>query len=124
MPKVNHFELPADDPKRAIKFYTDVFGWKIDKWGPEDYWLVTAGPEDERGADGAIQRRKDAIAPYVLNTIGVSSIDDSLKKVTKAGGKVMRPKTNIPGIGDFAYCQDTEGTIFGIIQPIMPTDKR
>ncbi|MGZ7136310.1 MAG: VOC family protein, partial [Methanobacterium sp.] len=38
MPRVVHFEIPADDPERAIEFYKNVFGWKIDKWeGPFDY---------------------------------------------------------------------------------------
>jgi catechol 2,3-dioxygenase-like lactoylglutathione lyase family enzyme len=45
-----HFELNADDPERAAQFYRRVFGWTIDKWdGPEDYWLVTTGPESEPG---------------------------------------------------------------------------
>ncbi|MGZ4902073.1 MAG: VOC family protein, partial [Halobacteriota archaeon] len=44
MSKVMFFELPADDPKRAIAFYEKVFGWTITKWNaPMDYWLVTAG---------------------------------------------------------------------------------
>ena len=47
MSKVIHFEIPADDPKRAIKFYEDVFGWEIEKWEQGDYWLVSTGPEDE-----------------------------------------------------------------------------
>ncbi len=34
MPKVIHFELPADDPERAVAFYEKVFGWTINKWGP------------------------------------------------------------------------------------------
>ena len=35
MPRVIHFEIPADDPDRAAKFYGNVFGWKLDKWdGP------------------------------------------------------------------------------------------
>jgi len=43
MPKVIHFEIPAKDPERAIKFYKEVFEWKIVKWeGDFDYWLVTA----------------------------------------------------------------------------------
>lgn len=31
MSKVIHFEIPADNPERTIKFYKEVFGWKIDK---------------------------------------------------------------------------------------------
>ena len=43
MSKVIHFELPADDPRRAIAFYEKVFGWTISKWeGPMDYWLKIA----------------------------------------------------------------------------------
>lgn len=44
MARIVHFEIPADDPERAIKFYEDVFGWEVQKWeGPFDYWLVTTG---------------------------------------------------------------------------------
>ncbi|MFY9638587.1 MAG: VOC family protein, partial [Methanobacterium sp.] len=49
------FEIPADDPGRAAKFYENVFGWKVEKWeGPFDYWLVTTGEAEEPGIDGAI----------------------------------------------------------------------
>ncbi|MGI5916342.1 MAG: VOC family protein [Anaerolineae bacterium] len=38
MGRVIHFELNADDPERAARFYQDVFGWTIEKWdGPLDY---------------------------------------------------------------------------------------
>ena len=37
MPRVMHFEIGADQPDRAAKFYADAFGWKIQKWeGPMD----------------------------------------------------------------------------------------
>ena len=58
MARVVHFELAADDPERAAKFYEGVFGWQIQKWdGPQDYWLATTGPKDTPGIDGAIMRR-------------------------------------------------------------------
>jgi len=35
MSRVVHFEIYADDPERAVKFYTSVFDWKVNKWqGP------------------------------------------------------------------------------------------
>jgi predicted enzyme related to lactoylglutathione lyase len=52
----------------------------------------------------------------VTNTIDVSSIDDFSKKISTEGGKVVRPKMAIPGIGYLAICEDTEGNSFGIIQ--------
>jgi len=119
MSRVVHFEIPVDDPERATKFYTKVFGWKIKKWeGPMDYWLVTTGDKSAPGIDGAIMQRSE-MASTVVNTIDVPSVDDFIKKVTKNGGKVVTPKTPIPGVGYFAYCKDTEGNMFGILQPDM-----
>ena len=44
MPRPCHFDLTADEPERAMKFYKDVFGWKFEKWdGPMEYWMVTTG---------------------------------------------------------------------------------
>jgi hypothetical protein len=46
----------------------------------------------------------------------VPSIDDFTEKSIAAGGKVIIPKMEIPGIGFHAYCQDTEENIFGIME--------
>jgi predicted enzyme related to lactoylglutathione lyase len=50
------------------------------------------------------------------NTIGVESVDAALATVKIAGGKLVMPKTPIPGVGYFAYCEDTEGNLFGVMQ--------
>lgn len=115
MARVIHFEISADKPERAVKFYSEVFGWKIDKWGPMDYWLASTGPREAPGIDGAIQPRPES-RESTINTIDVPSVDDYAARVVKGGGKVVRPKTVIPGVGYFAYCLDTEGNTFGIMQ--------
>ncbi|MFX0162521.1 MAG: VOC family protein [Candidatus Hodarchaeota archaeon] len=115
MPKVVHFELGAEDPERAVKFYKEVFGWKIEKWeGPMDYWLITASEECEEGINGAIMHRE--YPQKTINTIDVPSVDEFVEKIVEAGGKVVQPKTTIPSIGYFAYCEDTEGIMFGILE--------
>jgi uncharacterized protein len=43
-------------------------------------------------------------------------VDGAIASVTKAGGKMVMPKTPIPGVGYFAYCEDTEGNMFGVMQ--------
>jgi predicted enzyme related to lactoylglutathione lyase len=115
MPRVIHFEINVDNAERAVAFYAKVFGWKIEKWaGPVDYWLVTTGEDSEPGINGAITPRSDNLS--TVNTIGVNSVDDFVKKITGAGGKVVAPKMAIPGMGYYAYCEDTEGNRFGIMQ--------
>lgn len=116
MPRIIHFEIAVDDPDRAIKFYKTAFGWKIEKWeGPMEYWLIYTGDEKEPGIDGALQHRKDALQP-TMNTVGLDNLDNYIKKIQKAGGKITTPKTAIPGVGWFAHAEDTEGNIFGIMQ--------
>jgi len=115
MPRVVHFEFTADDPERANNFYSQVFGWQIEKWnGPVDYWLIMTGPRDKPGIDGAMSRRSDFLPPTTV-IVDVESVDEYVDKIIAAGGIVVAPKMAIPGVGYLAYCQDTEGNVFGIM---------
>ena len=116
MSRVIHFEIPASDPERAANFYKKAFGWKIEKWpGPMDYWMVTTGADGAPGINGGLLR-KQAPTVATTNTIGVESVDGALAAVQGAGGKLVMPKTPIPTIGYFAYCEDPEGNLFGVMQ--------
>ena len=119
MPRVMHFEIPADDPQRLTSFLEKVFGWRFQKWdGPMDYWLVMTGAEDaegEVGIDGAIHRRSEGNA-MVVNTVDVADIDEMIAKVEKHGGQITLPKMAVPTIGWMAYFKDPEGNIHGMMQ--------
>jgi predicted enzyme related to lactoylglutathione lyase len=116
MPRVCHFEINSDDVERASGFYRDVFGWKIEKWeGPFDYWTIKTG-DGEMGIDGGMMKRPHPGASTV-NTICVSSVDEYVQKITAKGGSVVMDKTPIPGVGYMAYCKDTEGNPFGLMEP-------
>src|SRR5882762_1661767 len=70
MARVIHFEIPVDDADRAVAFYKNAFGWKIEKWnGPMDYWMVNTGDEKAPGINGAIMKRGDV--KTTTNTLGV-----------------------------------------------------
>ena len=116
MPRVVHFEIPADDPERAIAFYRKTFGWKIEKWeGPMDYWLVSTGEEGDAGIDGAIARRGE-MNPLVANTLDVVDLDESIERVVANGGEIIAPKMAVPGVGWMAYFKDPEGNLHGMMQ--------
>ena len=118
MPRVIHFEIHADDPERAAEFYRAVFGWQINKWdGPVPYWLATTGPDSEPGINGAIKHRAENQA--TVNTICVDDIEAFMTSVAEHGGTVITPVMPIPGIGKHGYCRDTEGNVFGVLQPEM-----
>lgn len=116
MSRVVHFEIGADDPERAVSFYANVLGWNIMKWdGPQDYWLVGTGPHEQPGIDGAIFPRNPQFNVN-CNTVDVTDVDAAVARVTANGGRVEMPKMAVPGIGWLAYCVDTEGNLFGMMQ--------
>lgn len=124
MSKVVHFEIPADDISRAKTFYGSVFGWQLDTMempGGGEYTSVLTTPVDEqtqlpteRGAinGGMMQRTGSVPAPVV--TIGVDAIDETLSQVESGGGSTVTPRTEIPGMGAFAYFKDPEGNVIGL----------
>ena len=121
MPRVIHFEIHAENPERAIKFYGDVLGWTFNKWeGPMPYWLVITGPDGQPGINGGLMPRQgtidgQAVIAYVC-TVDVPNLDQYTQKATAAGATVVVPKMPIPGVGWLLYCKDTEGNIFGMMQ--------
>ena len=121
MGRVVHFEITAEDTKRAVKFYQEAFGWQFEDSGmPEiDYQLAHTGGEDEMGIDGAIMPRSYHDQP-VINTIGVGNLEDALAKIEAAGGKREGDIQQIPEVGRFSYARDTEGNLLGVIEPEKP----
>jgi len=119
---VVHFEIPADDPDRAAKFYGELFGWEIQRMAAPaemEYWMVKTIPTDAQGqptrpgVNGGLMRRM-APGQSPVNYIGVERVDEFVKKAERLGAKVVMPKTPVPGMGWFAQLQDTEGNLFAI----------
>jgi hypothetical protein len=119
MDKVVHFEIPFDDKERALKFYSGIFGWKFNDIPEMNYVLAFSAETDknnmvtEKGVinGGLFARNKDAKSTLVV--IGVKSVDETIKKVTAAGGKIVTPKRSIPN-GSYARVADCEGNIIGL----------
>lgn len=121
MPRVIHFEIHAEQPERAIQFYKGLLGWEFNRWdGPMPYWLIKTGPPTEPGIDGGLVQRRGridgkAVIAYVC-TVNVPSLDNAVEKAQAIGGSIALAKMPIPGVGWLAYCKDTEGNIFGLMQ--------
>lgn len=130
MNPVIHFEMPADDRDRMAKFYTTAFGWKANKLGPEmgNYVVVTTTESDEKGPkkpgaiNGGFFVRTKKVKYYPSIVIAVDDIREAMKKVAKAGGKILGGQKpgepdDIPGIGLYVSFIDTENNRVGILQP-------
>jgi predicted enzyme related to lactoylglutathione lyase len=112
-PRIVWFEIPADNPERAKKFYGELFGWKVKPFpGMTDYWHIDTGGGDDT-PDGGLMVRKHPEQP-ITNYIAVSSVEKSTVKVEKLGGTICKSKTAVPQMGYFVICQDTEDNMFAL----------
>ena len=115
---VVHFEIPADDVKRAQKFYRELFDWKIEKFTgptPMEYWsIMTSAEKSEMGGLGGGMMQRQMPQQQTIVYIHVPSVDEYTGKVTRLGGQVVVPKMAIPGMGYFAVCLDPENNGFGL----------
>ena len=115
MGRVVHFELAVDDIERAKAFYQRALGWKAEAWqGLGDYTFLITGTEGP-GIDGVLILRSAETPPTAV-TVDVDSVDKALARITAAGGKVVMPKWPVTGVGYLAYCEDTEGNRFGLME--------
>jgi len=112
--RIVHFEIPANEPAKLTKFYSDLFGWKFQKApmpGPE-YWLCDTGSTGP-GINGAVMQRQNPQQPW-MNYVDVASIDAALDRATKLGAKVALPNTPVPGVGAVAAIVDPQGNVCGL----------
>jgi predicted enzyme related to lactoylglutathione lyase len=119
-----HFEIQAAEPERAAKFYTEVFGWKIDKYpGLEfDYWGIVTKDEEGNGINGGLLKRPSDVpsqqcgANAFVCTVQVEDYEAMAKKIEAAGGMVAMPKFALKGMAWQGYFLDTEGNTIGLHQ--------
>jgi len=132
MNPVVHFEMPAEDRKRMIDFYTKAFGWQAKQMGAEygDYVVVTTSesdPSDMSGRPknpgmingGFYQKTDDTMSQYPSVVIAVEDLKESIEKVKSAGGKIHGEIQDIPNVGMFVSVIDTEGNRISMLQPKM-----
>lgn len=113
--RVVHFEIPCNDPEKTMKFFKEVFGWSFQQFGNEPYWVTMTGDPKTPGINGGLMKKRDPKQP-IVNSINVSSIDESIRQIEKAGGKIVVPKMPIPSVGWLAYFTDPDGNIHGVYQ--------
>lgn len=126
--RVVHFEIEAHDKERAKKFYTEALGWEMEQMGDEyaGYVVVKTGdPKEPGGINGGMFEVPKKELNSFRCVVAVEDVLKSIEDVRAAGGKVLTDKPDdIPGVGQYANCEDTEGNRFSLLQPApgsMPT---
>src|SRR5579863_5407907 len=117
MDPVIHFEMPAEDRKRMMSFYSEIFGWKTNQLGSEMGDFVTADttesennmPKKPGTINGGFYKKTGDVSQTTTVTIQVDDIKAYREKIIKAGGKISGEIMDMPGLGLFLSFFDTEG---------------
>lgn len=129
MDPVVHFEMPYEDKNRMADFYKNVFGWAPQMLGPEmgNYVVMHTSEIDPKTKfptkpgrinGGFYKKPEDKMGQAPSVVIAVENVDEKLKEIKKAGGKIMGEPMDIPGIGRYGSFVDTEGNRVSVITPM------
>ena len=109
---VFHFEIPVNDMDRAVRFYTNVFGYELSRQTVDGYEMAFFPRDaDGPGASGALAKG-DVYVPSKTGPIiyfDVPDIDQVLQRAQALGAKVLYPKKFIGEAGYVAEIEDSEG---------------
>jgi uncharacterized protein len=114
--EVAHFEVYGDEPAKLAKFYSSLFGWKLEKAPGIDYWRIQTNPEKSGSFNGGLTYRPPRGPRCWMHYVVVDSVDDALTHAERMGARVLRPKTAVPKTGWYAALEDPEGNPFAIWQ--------
>lgn len=111
MDKPTYFEFGSKNPDKTAKFFQKAFGWKVGKWKDKkwgNYWHMKTG-----GIKGGIYKSS---RPEIDLTISVKSIDKTIAKIKKLGGKVVTPRKELGDWGAYATLKDPAGNTFSVME--------
>jgi predicted enzyme related to lactoylglutathione lyase len=111
--EIVHWEIQSNQPERLHKFYSRVFGWKIDANNPMNYGIVSS--KGQAGIDGGIGGTDLTGGSRVVVYASVREINATLSRIEAEGGRTMMPRTDI-GPVIIALYGDPEGNVMGLIE--------
>jgi len=118
--KLKHFAIYIDDMDRAETFYSNLFGWDFNSYGPDDFLQIKDSNKESAELIGALQSRKySPLGEKIIGfecSIEVENIDITIAVVEENKGKIVMPKTEIPYVGWLVKFLDTEGNIVCAVQ--------
>jgi predicted enzyme related to lactoylglutathione lyase len=110
-------ELGTNDTQKAADFYSTLFGWNREAFpGPMEYTIFKNGNEGIGGMY-EITPEMGPVPPHWMVYFAVNDCDATVQKATEAGGAVIKPAEDIPGVGRFAILRDPASAVFAVLKP-------
>lgn len=115
-------ELMTSDPKAAVAFYGQLFGWKSEDMdmGTGAYHVQKLGDDAIGGIMGMPPGAPAGMPPVWGCYVTVTNVDDTVAQAVKLGGKLVMPVMQVPGVGRMAVIADPQGAVLSVITYEQP----
>ena len=116
-------ELSSTDPTATRNFLEKVFAWRFQSVKfPLGEYLSFEAPGGGRGGIRPVQARE---IPGSMNYVRVDDLDAASRKIERAGGAIVLPRVEIPGMGSFFWFRIPGGPILAAWQdaPALPEER-
>ena len=111
--RVYHVEVLGRDAPRLQKYFTDLFGWKVDTNNPGGYGMWDPA---ETGIAGGVGAAPEGSPGHVTFYVGVPDVDAALARAQELGGTVIVPKFSPSPDAVLALFADPEGHVIGLTE--------
>jgi predicted enzyme related to lactoylglutathione lyase len=109
---VTQFQILSKAPDDTGKFYSSLFGWKVDASNPMGYRRLDTGSKE--GIQGGIWQAPPQAPNFVQLFITVDDVKASVQKAESLGAKMIIPPTMLPEGDEMALLLDPQGMSFAI----------
>jgi len=114
-------ELSSTDSAATRSFLEKAFRWRFEEVQmPNGQYLSYKGPD---GNTSGIRPVQQAEAPNSMNYVRVEDLKQAETKVIDSGGKIILPRTDIPGMGSFFWFKIPSGPMMTCWQDAPSTKK-
>ena len=100
--KINYIELASRDLAETKRFFTQVFDWSFQDYGP-DYTAFT-----DQGIDGGFYRadlQSSSKTGSALIIFYSKDLEATQARIENAGGTINKPIYSFPGGRRFHFCE-------------------
>ena len=109
---VMQFQILSKDPDHAARFYSELFGWKIDANNPMGYRRIDTGSKE--GIQGGIWPAPPQAPTFAQLFLAVSDVKSAADRAVQLGAKLLIPPTVLPEGDEMAVLHDPQGMSFGL----------
>ena len=115
------FQMISKAPEETARFYSSLFGWKVDADNPMGYRQIHTGSAE--GIQGGIWPAPPQATNFVQLFMSVEDVSASVEKALGLGAKVLIPPTRLPEGDEMAVLHDPHGMSFAVWRRPGQADK-